>query len=162
MTQTPSLYFAVRPDPPAINTPEYVAWSREQSISFEGGTVTATYGNLIQTFNLPGLTDACSRTSISVSVPSHSRTNTIGGASTTVSGFQYTRQQFNKKNSSLGAAGEPIVIRTDIGQYQARLTGSMTAFADWICKNTGTLYSAITVYSPSGAAYGPFAQVPTP
>ena len=162
MTQAPTPYFATRPDPPAINTPEYVIWSRDQSISFTGGTVTAAYGNLIQTFNLPGIADTCATTSKSVSVSGHTRTNTIGGASTVVAGYQYTRTQFNKKNSSLGAAGEPIIIRTDIGQYQARLTGSMTAFADWICKNTGLLYSEVTVYSPSGAAYGPFTQVPTP
>ena len=162
MTQTPTLYFATRPDPPAINTPEYVAWSRKQSIAFTGGTLTATYGNLVQTLNISGLADVCATTSQSVSVPSHTRTNTIGGAATSVAGFQYTRQKINKKNSSLSAAGDPIVISTDIGTYQARLTGSISALHDWLCRNTGLLYSAITVYSPSGAAYGPYAQVPTP
>ena len=162
MTQTPSLYFATRPTPPAINTPEYNVWSRDQSISFNGGTLTAAYGNLIQTFNLAGVTDACSSTSKSVTVKQHSRVNTIGGPSITVQSFQYTRQQFNKKNSGMAAAGEPIVIRTDIGEYTARLTGGVNAFAAWICANTGLLYGPVSFFSPNGAPYGPYTSVPTP
>jgi len=156
MTATPTPMFAQRPNPPAINTTEYERWSKEQAIAFNGGTLTSAYGNLIQTFSLDAIGFSCTAPTTSVSVPATTVTRTIGGASTQRASYQYTKKQFNKKNSSLGAAGHPVRIVTSVGEYTARLTGSMEAFATFLCDNPAALYDSIYVYSPRGAEYGPF------
>ena len=83
-------------------------------------------------------------------------TRTIGGAITHRAGYQYTKKQFNKKNSSLAAAGYHVRIVTEVGEYTARLTGSMEALATFLCNNGAAIYDSIYVYSPRGAQYGPF------
>jgi hypothetical protein len=148
--------FAQRPNPPAINTPEFDQWTKERAISFAGGTLTAAYGNLIQTFSLDAIPSNCNPPTKSVSVPPATVTRVIGGGSTQRAGYQYTKKQFNKKNSSAGAAGYPIRIVTSVGEYSARLTGSMDAFATFLCNNGAALYDSIRVYSPRGADYGTF------
>lgn len=156
MTATPTPKFVPRPDPPAINTEEYTRWTKERSISFKGGTLTAAYGNLVQTWNMDGIGFSCIVDSIDVSVPPATVTRTIGGASTQRAGYQYSKKQFNKKNSSLAAAGKPVRIVTAVGEYTARLSGSMDALVKFICSKPQALYDRIYVYSPRGAEYGPF------
>jgi len=156
MTATPTPMFVTRPNPPAINTDEYTRWSKERAISFDGGTLTATYGNLIQTFSLDEIGFSCNPPTKSVTVPATTVTRVIGGASTQRASYQYTKKQFNKKNSSLAAAGQPVRIITAVGEYTARLTGSMEALATFMCANGAALYDAVYIYSPRGAEYGPF------
>ena len=156
MTATPTPMFVQRPQPPAINTPEYERWTKESAVSFAGGTLSAAYGNLIQTFALGSIGFDCNLPTKSVSVPAATVTRTIGGASTQRASYQYTKKQFNKKNSSLAAAGYPVRIVTEVGEYTARLTGSMEALATFLCNNGAAIYDSIYVYSPRGAEYGPF------
>lgn len=156
MTQTPTPRFVPRPDPPAAGTWEYKRWAKEASLSYAGGSITSAYGNLAQTFNEVNLQAVCSPTEKQVSVTSATVTNTIGGATSQRAGYTYTKKQYNKTNSSQAAAGEPIRIVTDIGEYEARLTGSMQALATWLCDNGSALFGTIYVYSPRGAAYGPY------
>ena len=158
MTQTPTVRAGTPPTPPAINTPEYERWTKESALSFPGGTVTATYGNLIQTLDVNMIGFSCNVSTKNVTVGPSTVTRTIGGASTQRAGYSYVKKQSNKKNSSLAAAGYPIRIRTEIGEYTARLTGSMEDFATFLCSNTAAIYDAIYVYSPRGAEYGPFTQ----
>jgi hypothetical protein len=148
--------FAQRPDPPAINTPELDQWTKERAISFAGGTLTAAYGNLIQTFSLDAIPNNCNPSTKNVTVGPATVTRTIGGASTQRAGYSYVKKQFNKKNSSAGAAGYQVLIVTSVGEYTARLTGSMDAFATFLCDNGQALYDTIRVYSPRGADYGTF------
>ena len=156
MTATPAPRFVTRPTPPAINTPEYDRWTKESSLSFPGGTITAAYGNLIQTLSIDTIGFNCNPTTVNVSVPPATVTRTIGGATSQRAGYSYVKKQFNKKNSSSAAAGYPIRIRTAVGDYTARLTGSMEAFATYLCNNGPAIYDSIYVYSPRGAEYGPF------
>ena len=156
MTATPSPMFVTRPTPPAINTPEYERWTKESAVSYAGGTLTAAYGNLVQTLSLSSIGFDCNLPTKSVSVPPATVTRTIGGASTQRAGYQYTKKQFNKKNSSLAAAGYPVRIVTEVGEYTARLTGSMEALATFLCNNGAAIYDSVYVYSPRGADYGTF------
>ena len=156
MTATPTPKFVTRPTPPAINTPEYDRWTKESSLSFPGGTITSSYGNLIQTLAIDTIGFNCNPTTKNVSVPQATVTRTIGGATSQRKAYTYTKKQFNKKNSSSAAAGEQIVIRTAVGDYTARLTGSMEALATYLCNNGAAIYDSIYVYSPRGAEYGPF------
>jgi hypothetical protein len=159
MTQTPSPRFATRPPIPGVGTPEYVRWSKEFALPFAGGTLSSAYGNMVQTFNLAGYTNYCAATSINVSRTSSSVVNTIGGSAITRAGTTYVKKQYKKKNAGLAAAGETVVIRTDVGEFEARLTGSMQSLVEFVCANSGLLYGPIEVFSPSGASYGPFNPV---
>ena len=125
-------------------------------MSFNGGTLTAAYGNLIQTFWLSGIGFNCNPPTKNVSVPPTTVTRTIGGTTSQRAGYAYTKKQFNKKNSSLAAGGEQILIVTGVGEYTARLTGSLEDFATFMCDNTGLIYDSIYFYSERGAQYGPF------
>ena len=156
MTQTPMPRFATRPDIPVVSNPQYQRWTKQASLTYEGGTLTSAYGNLIQTVALGSLNPICNPPTKAVSVKAHARTNTIGGTSTNVAAHNYTLSQYPKKNSSAGAAGEPVRVVTSVGEYEARLTGSMEALAKYLCDNGQAIYDPFWVYSPRGAQYGPF------
>lgn len=125
-------------------------------MNFDGGTLTAAYGNLIQTLNVEGLTNFCNPSTINVSVPSATVVRTIGGASSQRAAYAYTKKQYNKRNSSLAAAGQPIRVVTTVGEYTARLTGSIESFADYLCDNQNLIYDTVSFFSGRGAQYGPF------
>lgn len=156
MTQTPDLRFVQRPSPPNVSDPEYKRWAQEAALTYEGGSLTSAYGNLIQTVAVSSLTPVCNPPTKSVSVKAHTRINTIGGATSNVAAHNYVKSQYPKKNSSAGAAGEPVRVVTSVGQYEARLSGSMQDLATYLCANGSAIYDPFWVYSPSGAQYGPF------
>ena len=163
MTATP--YLVQRPEPPTPGSSDDQRWRKEQAISWDGGSITATWGNLVQTWNLDTLNYICQEAKdVTVTVKAHTRVNTIGGNSTNVSGTTYTKKVYPKKNSSSGAAGEIVRIVTDVGEYTARLTGPMELFAKFACANVSSQFGSITIYSPRGASYGPIsaAGIQTP
>jgi hypothetical protein len=154
-----------RPTPPQPNTADYDRWTKWQAISWDGGSFSATWGNLVQTWNLDTLNYICQESKeITVSKSSHQRVNKIGSSPTTVAGTTYTQTVYPKKNSSLAAAGEIVRIVTDIGEYSGRLTGPMELFAKFACANVSSQFGSMTIYSPRGASYGPISaagiQVP--
>ena len=162
MTQTPSVRFATRPDPPAAGSAEDARWAKEASFSYPGGYLTSAYGNLIQTMNIAGDLSACSVTDKTVTVGSHQAVLTIGQPAINVSAHTYTKKQYNKRNSSAAAAGVPVRVVTEVGEYQARMSGSIQSLVEFICRNTGLLYGPTYIYSAHGAEYGPFNPVPLP
>lgn len=153
MTQTPQPKFAIRPEPPLVNSFDYRRWSKEYSLSYNGGSLTSAYGNLIQTINFAGIPMSCEATSKNVSVGASSVVRTIGQPATARKAYTYTRKSYYKKNGSLAAGGEPVRVITDVGEYTARLTGSMEALVTYICANRGQLYGDVTIYSPAGSRY---------
>ena len=156
MTQTPTPKFFLRPTPPQAGTPEYTRWSQDASLTYDGGSVTAAYGNLVQTFAEGAIGNKCAPSTKQVNVSSTTVTNTIGGTTSQRAGYAYTRKQWNKQNSSQAAGGLPIVIKTDLGEFEARLHGSMTALNEWLCANPLALFDSVWIYSPRDAQYGPF------
>lgn len=156
MEDTPTLMAATRPAVPNVGTPEYARWSKESSIAFDGGTLTAAYGNLIQTLDMDAIGFSCSAATKQVSVTSSAPVLTIGQPPISRKTYTYTKKQFNKKNAGSAAAGEPVRIVTSVGEYTARLTGSIESLATFLCTNSAAIYDAFDVYSPRGAAYGPF------
>lgn len=155
MTDTPTVQFATRPNPPAVTDLEYQAWSRQATLNYNGGYIEATYGDLIQTWSL-GATDACAGVATAVVRSQSSRTNTIGGATTTVAGSNYVYTAYPKRNSSLAAGGDVYTIHTDIGTYTARVGGDVQGLIAYVCTVTNQLYSPISIQSSAGAWYGPF------
>ena len=157
MTATP--YFTSIPTPPQAGTDEYTRWTKESTLNFPGGYITATYGNLIQTFSMTG-TDACDGTTVSVTRKAHDRVNTIGGSSTPIAQKNFSYKKYPKRNGGSAAGGELITITTSVGSYTARLGGDIQDLVGWLCGNgTGQLYSSIDITSPNGAHYGPFAPI---
>jgi len=153
----PTLYFATRPDVPSVGTDDYNRWKKESTLNFPGGYITATYGNLIQTFAMTG-TGACDGVQSSVSRRSHTRTNVIGGDSKTIGATSFTVTKYPKRNSTGAAAGQAITISTAVGSYSARLGGDIQDFAGWLCSDGGKsqIYDTVNFTSGHGAHYGPF------
>ena len=161
MTDSPTLRFATRPTPPAAGTDEYKRWAKEGTIAFPGGSLTASYGNIVQTFSLNGLATACTADPLTVSRKAHSRTNRIGGATTSVAGASYSLRRYPKKNSGNAAAGQPIEVITDIGSYTARLTGDVQDFVQWLCGNGSNFLGTMSFATEHGTLFGPFAPIAT-
>lgn len=161
MTATP--LFATPPTPPAAGSAEEKRWAKDSSISWNGGSMTAAYGNLAQTFSLSALQTVCAG-SIDVQRSGYTttRTNTIGGSSKSVTVPSTTYKRYPKHNASLAAAGEAFRIVTPLGEYTARVTGDIQDFVAYLCANSSALYGTITVYSGRGAEYGPFSPSSNP
>lgn len=159
MTATPTPRFVGLPTPPQPNTPEYKRWAKEASLSFPGGSLTATYGNLVQTFSLAGMSAACTASPLNVSRKGHSRVNTIGGPTTSVAAASYTLKRYPSKRSGNAAAGQPIEIVTDIGSYTARLTGDIQDFVSYLCGNGSNFIGNFSFYSEHGTEFGPFGPI---
>ena len=156
---TSEVRFVPRPTPPQAGTDEYSRWTREATMNFPGGFLTATYGNLIQTFTMTS-TDACSGTTKNVSRKSYTRTNTIGGDAKTIGATTFSYVAYPKRNGGNAASGQAITVVTPVGSYVARLGGDIQDFVGWLCGNgTGQLYGNISFYSGRGAEYGPFAPI---
>lgn len=155
MTQTPTPKFATRPNPPTFPSVEYDQWTKDATLSYPGGGLTAAYGNLAQTLNMSGLGFQCNPLETLVTVNPTSVERVIGQPATARKGTSYSRKKFSKKNSSNAAGGQIVTIRTPVGDYTARLTGSMTRLVDFFCDNANLIFDEVWIYSPRGAAYGP-------
>ena len=153
-----SPYFAERPAVPDTDSDEDMMWRKEAAITYDGGYISATYGNLAQTFNLGQSLAACTSKTINRKAYTADRTNTIGGDSKKVTVGAGTYRKYNRKNGSLAAGGEPFTFVTDIGEYTARVGGDVQDCIKWICDNRSQMFGTLTVYSGRGAQYGPFAQ----
>lgn len=153
----PTLYFTTRPEVPAVGTDDYNRWKKESTLNFPDGYITATYGNLIQTFGMTG-SDACSAKEITYTRKAHSRINTIGGDATPIDSVGVKFNKYPRRNSSGAAAGDLITITTSVGSYTARLGGDIQAFVAFLCSDSGKgqLYDPIEFTSGRTAHYGPF------
>ena len=155
MTETPTLRFAERPNVPSPGTAEYEQWAKDATLSYPGGGLTAAYGNLAQTLNMSGLGFQCDPLQTLVSVNAAQVERVIGQPPGSRKSYTYSKEKFAKKNSSAGAAGLPVIVRTGVGDYQARLTGSMSRLINYFCDNKNLIFDEIWIFSPRGAEYGP-------
>ena len=145
-----------RPDPPAPDSDDYQVWKTQLAIPYTDGYLEATYGDLIQTFELGDLGDTCEAKTISSSIGGTTRYNKIGGAGTPVKAFTRTFQSFPRKNSSNAAGGEAYTFHTDIGSYTVRVGGDVQSLAKWLCSMESKVYGTLRVQTGSGAWYGPY------
>ena len=152
----PTLRLAVRPNPPEIGSDIDQLWRKERAISYSGGYISASYGNLVQTFSMGDGDIACDSTEVTTTVKSHPRVLTIGGTATTIAQFSKNYKVFPGKTSSNAAGGESIRIVTDIGEYEARMGGDVQTMVQYLCDNKGSMYGPVYVYSARGKEYGPF------
>jgi len=146
-----------RPTIPDAGSEEDMRWRKEQSISWQGGSITAAYGNLVQTWNTTG-NNMIENSALEIDRASYSagRRNKYSDPEKTVSVPASTYTRYPRHNSSLASGGEPYTIRTDVGEYVARVSGDVQDFIKFVIDNRSALYGTIWIYTGSNAEYGPF------
>ena len=154
MTISPA--FAELPDVPAAGSDEDLYWRKEFTVNFDGGSLTAARGNILQTLNIDAASNFCSAENANVSVKSHARTNTIGGATQSIGGYNYTIKAYPISRASQADGGQPITVITPVGEYTGRLHGSAAALSGYLCDNINVLYGATSFVTERGTLYGPF------
>ena len=152
----PAVMFVERPSPPDLDTPTDLIWRKEAAISFEGGYISAKYGDLVQTFNLGSALDECTAITVDRAGYTATRTNVIGGTPKTINVAAGTYKRFPSHHSSLAAGGLPYTFVTDVGTYVARIGGEVETTIQWICDHKVSIYGTLSVFTNRGNQYGPF------
>ena len=156
MEGTPRFVLPPRPPVPAPDTKEHERWCREEALVYEGGSFTTAYGNLAQLWapgELPASTKAKVITRASYTAK---RTNKIGGETKTVSVNAKDYLKYPSKRGGSAAAGEAFTVVADEGTFTARVTGDIQTLIKWITEHRMQQFQGFTLYTGSGAQYGPF------
>ena len=154
MTATP--FFAEPPAPPEPGTADDLYWRKEFTLNYQGGSITAARGNILQTMNVDSASNFCDVPTINVTVKGHSRQNKIGGLSRQIDQHTYSVKQYPISRASSADGGQAITVVTPLGEYTARLSGSAADFSGYLCSNLNILYGATSFVTERGTQYGPF------
>lgn len=156
MTTTPTPYFATRPTVPPAGSSLDLQWRKDLTLAYQGGTITASRGNLEQTLSIPGASagygDAPTET---ISRTGHQRVNQIGGPATSVKATSYTVTKYPTGTTNTAAAGQAVRVLTGVGSYTARVTGSLQDLVAYFVSIENTIFDYVTVVSQQGTTYGP-------
>jgi hypothetical protein len=129
--------------------------ARKITITFEGGSLTASRGMLEAVFG-PALVASAGSEPVLVLRESHTRSEYPGGPRTAVSGSTYTLKRYGKPNSGGSSGGEPILMYVNGDPFTARLSGSHQAFCDYLRNSTWQSGNDAFWRSQHGTPYGPF------
>ena len=129
--------------------------SKNITLNYGSGSITMSRGNAKDIFGEEFAGIDSGPTETNVSVKSHSRTRVIGGASTSISGYSYTYQQWPTSLASNAAAGTVILMEWEgsNGPFTARVTGSMADAATYFAANVS---KTLAFRTQRGTKYGPF------
>lgn len=128
---------------------------RNYTISFPGGSLTATKDVLTSMFEKSNLPDTCSPETKEVSRKGYNWTRFPGDPDVRiVAPTSYTLKNYSNGGNSRAAAGEPIKILINNDFWTARLVGSHQAFMDYLCENKDALVDGFTYWqSQKGSPY---------
>ena len=128
---------------------------RNYTISFPGGSLTATKDVLLSIFEKDKLPDTCSPETKEVSRKSYNWTSYPGSDDVRiVPQTTYTLKNYSNGGNSKAAAGEPIKFLINNDFWTARLVGSHQAFMDYLCENKSSLVDGFTYWvSQKGSPY---------
>ena len=127
---------------------------RDFTISFPGGSVTATKDVLLSMFADPSSLDTCSPSETVISRKGHPRSLYPGGPTTQVAATDYIKKNYSNGGTSRAAGGEPIRILINGTYWTARLTGSHQDFMDYLCNNRDSLADGFSYWkSQAGKPY---------
>lgn len=128
---------------------------RKYTISFPGGSLTASKDVLASIFERDNLPDTCSPEVIQVSCKESLRTRYPGDTEfKRVQPYTYTKKNYSNGSSSKNAAGEPIRFLINDDFWTARLNGSHQDFMDYLCANRSSLKDGFTLWkSQRGKTY---------
>ena len=128
---------------------------RNYTISFPGGSLTATKDVLLSMFEKHNLPDTCSPEEIEVSRKQYTWTSypqADGGR--LVEATTYRLKNYSNGGRSRAAAGEPIKVLINNDFWTCRLQGSHQAFMDYLCENRSALKDGFTYWvSQKGSPY---------
>ena len=130
--------------------------AKEITLRYEGGSISMSRGNARDIFGAdfsginPGPVEK------TVSVKSHQRVKTIGGASKSINAYSYTFQSWPRSSASNARAGTVIYMEWEgsEGDFTGRVTGSMAKACSYFNDNVAKLLGFRT---QRGTEYGPFA-----
>ena len=128
---------------------------RNYTISFPGGSLTATKDVLLSMFEDDNLFDTCSPETKQVSRKQYNWTAYPGSSEVRiVEATSYTLKNYSNGGNSRSAAGEPIKILINNDFWTARLVGSHQDFMDFLCNNKSSLRDGFTYWvSQKGSPY---------
>ena len=127
---------------------------KDFTISFPGGSLTATKDVLLCMFTDPAQLNTCGAEFKDVIRKPHPRTLYPGGPTTQVKETPYKRYNWSNGGTSRSAGGEPIAILINGDYWTARLQGSHQAFMSYLCANRAALAPGFTYWeSNKGKPY---------
>ena len=128
---------------------------RNYTISFPGGSLTATKDVLASMFEADNLPNTCDPETKEVSRRESIWTPYPGATEfKRVQAYTYTLKNYSNGGNSRAAAGEPIKILINNDYWTARLVGSHQAFMDYLCDNKSSLVDGFTYWqSAKGSPY---------
>ena len=128
---------------------------RNYTISFPGGSLTATKDVLASIFKNDKLPNTCDPETKPVSRKGYNWTAYPGSDEVRlVEPTNYTLKNYSNGGNSRAAAGEPIKFLINNSYWTARLVGSHQDFMDYLCENTESLEGEFTYWvSQKGSPY---------
>ena len=128
---------------------------RNYTISFPGGSLTATKDVLKSMFEDDNLFDTCNPETKEVSRKQYNWTSYPQSDEVRiVQGTNYTLKNYSNGGNSRAAAGEPIKILINNDFWTARLQGSHQDFMDFLCANRSSLRDGFSYWvSQKGSPY---------
>lgn len=128
---------------------------RNYTISFPGGSLTATKDVLASMFEADNLPDTCSPEVKRVSRKESLWTPYPGATEfKRIAPYEYDLKNYSTGGNSRAAAGQPIKILINNDYWTARLVGSQQAFQDYLCDNRSSLIDGFTYWqSAKGKPY---------
>ena len=128
---------------------------RNYTISFPGGSLTATKDVLSSMFEKDNLPDTCSPEEKLVSRKQYNWTAYPQSSEVRiVQPTDYTLKNYSNGGNSRAAAGEPIKVLINNSFWTARLVGSHQDFMDYLCANRSSLVDGFTYWqSQKGSPY---------
>jgi|TARA_R100000084_G_scaffold100291_1_gene54932 hypothetical protein len=128
---------------------------RNYTMSFPGGSLTATRDVLLSIFKNDLLPSTCNPEEKTVSRKEYVTTKYPGAdPSAIIKTDPYTLKNYSNGGNSRAAAGEPIKFLIDGSWWTARLVGSHQDFMDYLCDNTESLEGEATYWvSQKGSPY---------
>ena len=113
---------------------------RNYTVTFPGGSLTATKDVLLGLFETDNLFSACNPETKTVSRKQYNWTSYPGSSEVRiVQATSYELKNYSNGCNSRAAAGEPIQILINNDFWTARLTGSHQDFQDFLCANKSSL-----------------------
>lgn len=127
---------------------------RSYTISYKGGSLSATKDVLLSMFEKDNLPDLCSPEEINVSRKESNWTAYPGATPVRVEKVEYVKKNYSNGSSGRAKGGEPIKILVNGDYWTARLTGSHQSFMDYLCENKDALKDGFTFWrSQKGKPY---------
>ena len=139
--------FVPQPDAPDLY--------RNYTVTFPGGSLTATKDVLLGIFETDNLFSACNPETKQVSRKQYNWTSYPGSSDVRiVQATTYELKNYSNGGNSRAAAGEPIKVLINNDFWTARLTGSHQSFQDFLCANKSSLVDGFVYWvSQKGSPY---------